>query len=55
MKAHDLQASVLNEHPPVAFDKQELRMLCLPRRIVIAAKKLLSGGSGGTENMARKC
>ena len=27
MKAHDLQVSVLNEHPQVTFDEQELRTL----------------------------
>lgn len=27
MKPHDFQASVLNEHPQVAFDEHELRTL----------------------------
>jgi len=29
MKAHDFQASVLNAHPPVTFNEQKLRKLCL--------------------------
>ncbi|MDH4266076.1 MAG: hypothetical protein OEW45_10600 [Deltaproteobacteria bacterium] len=28
MKTHGFRASVLNQHPPVIFDEQELRTLC---------------------------
>jgi hypothetical protein len=43
MKLHDFQASLLNQHPPVAILERELRTFCSPLGIVVAAKKLLNG------------